>query len=117
MALLPEFTENPNAMFILWKDHTAISEAAEINHYCRNWGGVAKKSPFIMQVLADVLNTPIQVVSSEQTCAHGAVMYAAVVAGIHPNIYEAQKKMGQGFEKTYNPIPQNVESYKSLYYQ
>lgn len=80
-------------------------------------GGVAKKSPFVMQILADVLNMPIEVVTSEQTCALGAAMYAAVVAGIYPTVNDAQIKMGQGFDKTYYPIAQNVEKYQSLYNQ
>ncbi len=80
-------------------------------------GGVAKKSPFVMQIVADVLNMPIKVARSEQACALGSAMAAAVVAGIYPNTAEAQKKMGGGIETEYHPIPENVEKYKPLYEQ
>jgi L-ribulokinase len=78
-------------------------------------GGVAKKSPYVMQVLSDVLNMPIKVVRSEHTCALGAAMFAAVVAGVYPNIEGAQKSMGKGFDTEYYPIPENVMKYPALF--
>jgi L-ribulokinase len=78
-------------------------------------GGVAKKSPFVMQIVADVLNMPIKVARSEQACALGSAMAAAVVAGIYSTTAEAQKKMGGGFEKTYTPNPENAAKYQALY--
>jgi L-ribulokinase len=80
-------------------------------------GGVAKKSPFVMQIVADVLNMPIKVARSEQACALGSAMAAAVAAGIYATTAEAQHKMGGGIETEYHPIPENVEKYKILYEQ
>ena len=78
-------------------------------------GGVAKKSGFVMQILADVLNMPIKIIKSEQTCALGAAMFAAVVAGIYKTVEEAQQKMGSGIEKEYIPNEINTKVYNSLY--
>jgi L-ribulokinase len=78
-------------------------------------GGVAKKSPFVMQTMADVMNMPIKVARAEQTVALGAAMFAAVAAGYYATIEDAQKAMGQGFEKEYQPITENVKAYELLY--
>ncbi|WP_373521913.1 ribulokinase, partial [Aquiflexum sp.] len=78
-------------------------------------GGVAKKSTLVMQTLADVLNMPIKVASSDQAPALGAAMYASVAAGIHPNTQSAIKAMGNGFDKVYEPVGENVVVYEKLY--
>lgn len=78
-------------------------------------GGVSLKSPFVMQMLADVLNMPIKVARSEQACALGAAMYAAVIAKVYLCVEEAQRSMGQGFVKTYYPNKENVKRYNELY--
>lgn len=78
-------------------------------------GGVAKKSPFVMQMMADVMNMPIRIHKSEQTCAIGAAMFAATVAGIYPKVEDAMATMGQGFDAEYQPKPENVAIYASRY--
>ncbi|WP_416444638.1 ribulokinase [Leeuwenhoekiella sp. A16] len=77
-------------------------------------GGVARKSPFIMQTLANVLNMPIKVAASDQAPALGAAIYAAVAAGIYPSVIEASANMGSDFEAEYHPQPETVEAYNEL---
>ena len=78
-------------------------------------GGVAKKSSFIMQMMADVMNMPIRIHKSEQTCALGAAMFAATAAGIYPKVEDAMTAMGQGFDAEYHPIPSRVIIYEKRY--
>lgn len=75
-------------------------------------GGVARKSPFIMQTLANVLNMPIEIASSDQAPALGATVYAAVAAGIYTDVVAASKQMGSDFEAVYQPDPQAVPYYQ-----
>jgi L-ribulokinase len=86
-------------------------------------GGVAKKSPYIMQTMADVMGMPIKIHKSEQTCARGAAMFAATAAGLYPMVEEAMEAMGQGFDVEYHPDSkkhavhlQRYEKFKALGY-
>lgn len=78
-------------------------------------GGVARKSPFAMQVLADVMDTPIRVAASDQACALGASIFAAVVGGLYPSIASAVEKMACKVEHTYTPDPKRAAIYRVLY--
>ncbi len=78
-------------------------------------GGVAKKSSFAMQVLADVLDMEVKVGKSEQTVALGAAMFAATAAGVFPSVTEAQKSMGNGFDAVYRPDPKTVPFYREMF--
>lgn len=91
-----------------------ISEGVPIKQVI-SIGGVAKKSAFVMQTLANVLDMPIKVASSDQACALGAAMNAATAAGIFNTINEAQNAMGSGFDATYYPEKDKVEIYKKMY--
>lgn len=80
-------------------------------------GGIALKSPFVMQTLSDVLNMPIKVCRTEQACALGASMFAATAAGIYKTVQDAQAAMNSGFAHEYTPNPKNVEIYSKIYRQ
>jgi L-ribulokinase len=78
-------------------------------------GGVAKKSPYIMQMMADVMNMPIRIHKSEQTCAAGAAMFAATAAGFYAKVEDAMQAMGQGFDAEYHPQEKVVPLYAARY--
>lgn len=78
-------------------------------------GGVSKKSPYVMQTLANVLNMPIKIAKSEHVCARGAAMFAATAAGLFNDIHQAKESMGSGFSEIYEPNPDQTQVYESLY--
>jgi L-ribulokinase len=68
-----------------------------------------------MQIYADVLNCPMLVSASEQTCALGSAMAGAVVGGAYPDFNAAADAMTGIREKQYVPIPGNVAVYERLF--
>jgi len=80
-----------------------------------NCGGIAEKSPFTMQIYADVTGRPMQVSRSAQTCALGSAIAGAVVAGVYRSFAPAQKAMTGLKAKIYRPNPKAHTVYRELY--
>ncbi|MDR3249285.1 MAG: ribulokinase, partial [Treponema sp.] len=80
-------------------------------------GGVARKSPLVMQILADVLNMPISIPAEDQAVALGAAMFAATAAGLYPDIPSAQKALCSPIDKIYSPRAEWAVVYDTLYKQ
>jgi len=78
-------------------------------------GGIALKSPFVMQTLSDVLKMPIEVCRTDQACALGAAIFAATAAGLYTKVEEAQHAMNSGFAKTYTPRKEMAQAYDNAY--
>jgi L-ribulokinase len=78
-------------------------------------GGIADKSAFVMQIYADILNRPIHISKSGQTCALGAAICGAVAGGAHKDVASAQKSMTAFKETVYKPNSEANETYLRLY--
>jgi len=78
-------------------------------------GGVAQKSRFVMQTIADVMNLEVTVPEGDQTVALGAAMFAATAAGVYPRVEDAQRAMGPATHSVYRPDPDRAKRYDRLY--
>ncbi len=84
-----------------------------------NCGGIAEKNPMVMQIYADVTGRAMKVSRSSQTCALGACIAGAVVAGKKAGGYSsvpaAQKAMTGLKKKVFKPNAKAHTVYKRLY--
>jgi L-ribulokinase len=84
-----------------------------------NCGGIAEKNPFVMQIYADVLGRPVQISRSAQTCALGAAVAGAVVAGAdaggHADFDAATAAMTGIRAEVFTPVPAHRAVYDRLY--
>lgn len=82
-------------------------------------GGIAQKSPMVMQIYADIINMPIKIAGSTQGPALGSAIFGAVAAGRekggYESVFDAAKVMGKLKDVVYTPIPENVAVYDKLY--
>jgi L-ribulokinase len=79
-----------------------------------NTGGLAVKNETLMQIYADILDRPLQVAASEQTCALGAALFGAVCGG-GISLEEAQRNCCRTRAREYAPIPENAAVYRELF--
>ena len=78
-------------------------------------GGVAQKSPFVMQMMSDVCGRTIHVSATRNGGAHGSAIHAAVVAGCWPDVPSAQRAMCPPVMKTYTPDASRADIFEKRY--
>lgn len=78
-------------------------------------GGIAAKSPLVLQVYADVCNRSIFVAKSEQASALGAAICGAVAGGAHETIEDAVEAMAGLSTEVFHPNPQATSIYEAIY--
>ena len=108
---------------------TAFATKAILDHLAANGvaierlagiGGISQKSPFVMQLLAEVTGREISVIDCKQACAMGSVVYATVIAGCYGSVEEAQRALCNFPSRRYTPraerhplLMQRYERYKA----
>ena len=77
-------------------------------------GGLIKSAP-LMQIYADVLRRPLNVIGSDQGPALGSAIHAAVAAGAYPDVPAAAAIMGRLDADVYRPDAARADVYDELY--
>jgi L-ribulokinase len=80
-------------------------------------GGIAEKNPLLMQIYADVTGCTLHVAGSNQACALGSAISAAVLAGEHRDFPAAQRAMTHLRKVSYRPDAHRRRTYNRLYKQ
>lgn len=117
-------------IYYAFAEATAFATRAILDHLTANGvgidrltgiGGIAQKSPFVMQLLADVTEREIAAIDCKQACAMGSVVYATVVAGCYVSVEEAQRRLCNFPQTVYRPdaakrevLRRRYERYKAL---
>ena len=115
---------SPAEIYYALAESAAFGAKAAIDHLINNGvfierlvaiGGIAFKSPFIMQLMADANMKKIEVLDCKQSCALGAAVNASVVAGLYPDVPTAQKALCPPSAHTYSPSPERHDLLESRY--
>jgi L-ribulokinase len=78
-------------------------------------GGIAKASPLLMQLFADVSGLAVRVPASDEVPARGAALFAAVAAGVFEDIDAAVAATEPPAGQTYRPDPAARLAYDRVY--
>ena len=115
---------SPAEIYYALAESAAFGAKAAIDHLIDNGvlierlvaiGGIAFKSPFIMQLLADANMKKIEVLDCKQSCALGAAVNASVVAGLYPDVPTAQKALCPSPVRSYIPSSERREVLERRY--
>lgn len=114
----------PPELYRAWIEATAFGARAILDRLAEHGvvvdrivtcGGVAEKSPLLMQIYADVCERPLLLARSAEACALGAAIFGAVVGGAHASVPAAQAAMTGQKDLVYRPQPANAAVYRQLY--
>jgi L-ribulokinase len=78
-------------------------------------GGIAERSPLLMQLFADTTGLPVNVPASSEIPARGAALFGAVAGGAFADIGSAIAATRPGTARTYRPDAGAKATYDQVY--